>query len=51
MKASMNRTGFSLSTYLSRVSGKSMVWSLWGPLTCSLIAIHFLGQVPVVHLL
>ena len=27
-KASMNLTGFSASTYLSSVSGKSMVWSL-----------------------
>ena len=37
-KASMNLTAFSFSTYWSMVLGKSTVWSLWVPLTCSLMA-------------
>ena len=37
-KASMNLTGFSLSTYPSSVSGKRAVWFLLRPSTCSLMA-------------
>jgi hypothetical protein len=41
-KASMNLTGSSFSTYWLMVLGKSAVWSLLVPFTCSLMAFQLI---------